>query len=231
MASAQTTTAPDKTASDKAAAYYNFAMGHLYAEQAGQFGNRSEYVNKAIDHYRQALKLDPSAGYIFEELTDLYIQTGHIRDAVTEAQDMLKHNPDNLDARRILGRIYTRMIGERSRARSTRTCSSRRSSSTSRSPRATPKTWKAGWRWAACIAWRAIRWKPRNRSSTPSRSTPNSEEALTGLAMVYSDIGDTKKADRDAAGGDGARSQPAHARSCWRSLTIRCANIRARPKY
>ena len=92
MASAQSTTAPDKAASDKAAAYYNFAMAHLYAEQAGQFGNRSEFVNKAIDYYRQALKLDPSASYIFEELTDLYIQTGHIRDAVTEAQDMLKRN-------------------------------------------------------------------------------------------------------------------------------------------
>ena len=45
IASAQTTPAPDKTTSDKAAAYYNFAMGHLYAEQAGQFGNRSEFVN------------------------------------------------------------------------------------------------------------------------------------------------------------------------------------------
>ena len=87
-------------------------MAHLYAEQAGQFGNRSEYVNKAIEHYRQALKLDPSAGYIFEELTDLYIQTGHIRDAVTEAQEMLNRQPENLDARRILGRIYTRMIGD-----------------------------------------------------------------------------------------------------------------------
>src|SRR5690348_16036901 len=112
IASAQTTPAPDKTTSDKAAAYYNFAMGHLYAEQAGQFGNRSEYVNKAVEHYRQALKLDPSAGYIFEELTDLYVQAGRIRDAVTEAQEMLTRQPQNLDARRILGRIYTRMIGD-----------------------------------------------------------------------------------------------------------------------
>src|ERR1041385_219475 len=112
MASAQSAAASDKASADKAAAYYNFAMAHLYAEQAGQFSNRSEFVNKAIEHYRQALKLDPSASYIFEELTDLYIQTGHIRDAVTEAQDMLKRSPENLDARRILGRIYTRMIGD-----------------------------------------------------------------------------------------------------------------------
>jgi hypothetical protein len=35
-------------APDKAAAYYNFAMGHLYAEMAAAYGNRGEYVNKAI---------------------------------------------------------------------------------------------------------------------------------------------------------------------------------------
>ena len=31
---------------------------------------------------------------------------------MTEAEDLLKRNPDNLDARRILGRIYARMIGD-----------------------------------------------------------------------------------------------------------------------
>ena len=97
---------------DKAAAYYNFSMGHLYAELAGVYGNRSEYVGKAIDYYKQALKLDPGASFLFEELTDLYIQSGRLKDAVTEAEDILKHEPNNLDARRILGRIYTRMIGD-----------------------------------------------------------------------------------------------------------------------
>src|ERR1700684_2120216 len=97
---------------DKASAYYNFSMGHLYAELAGVYGNRSEYVGKAIDHYKQALKLDPSASFLFEELTDLYIQSGRLKDAVTEAEDVLSKEPNNLDARRILGRIYTRMIGE-----------------------------------------------------------------------------------------------------------------------
>src|ERR1700733_7031285 len=104
--------APSQPPTDKAAAYYNFAMGHLYAELAGVYGNRSEYVGKAIDHYKQALKLDPGASFLFEELTDLYIQSGRLKDAVTEAQDILTKDPDNLDARRILGRIYTRMSGD-----------------------------------------------------------------------------------------------------------------------
>ncbi len=108
----QTRRAQLRRRSDKAAAYYNFSMGHLYAELAGVYGNRSEYVGKAIDYYKQALKLDPGASFLFEELTDLYIQSGRLKDAVTEAEDILKHEPNNLDARRILGRIYTRMIGD-----------------------------------------------------------------------------------------------------------------------
>src|SRR5947209_1112632 len=95
---------------DKAAAYYHFAMGRLYAE-LGQAEGSKETINKAIQHYQDALKADPTAGIIFEELTDLYIQTGQLQSAVSQAEDLLKQNPDNVEARRMLGRIYTRMIG------------------------------------------------------------------------------------------------------------------------
>src|ERR1700679_2664492 len=54
---AQTATQPP----DHSDAYYDFAMAHLYAELAGAYGNRGEYVNKAIDFYKQAIKADPSA--------------------------------------------------------------------------------------------------------------------------------------------------------------------------
>src|SRR5215472_17367768 len=112
VADAPGESAPDTKVSDKANAYYNFAMGHLYSELAGAFGNRSDYTNKAIEFYRQAMKLDPSASFLSEELTDLYIQAGRIKDAVSEAEDLLRQNPDNLDARRLLGRIYARLIGD-----------------------------------------------------------------------------------------------------------------------
>ena len=87
-------------------------MGRLYAQMASSEGNKNDYVNKSIQHYREALRLDPTANIVFEELTDLYIQTNRLADAVTQAEEMLKQNPDNLDARRMLGRIYTRMIPE-----------------------------------------------------------------------------------------------------------------------
>ena len=95
--------APSST--DKAGAYYNFAMAHYYAEQSASYGNRGDYYNKAVDYYKQALKLDPSATFLLEELTDLYVQGNQLKSAVAEAEEILKQNPDNLSARRMLGRI------------------------------------------------------------------------------------------------------------------------------
>src|SRR3982074_1484638 len=45
--------------SDKSAAYYHYSLGHLYAELAGAYANRSDYVTKAIENYRLAMKEDP----------------------------------------------------------------------------------------------------------------------------------------------------------------------------
>src|SRR5437899_3269981 len=90
----------------KAGAYYNFTMGRINAELAQAYGNRPEYLNKAVQFYQEALKLDPEAGQIFEELTELYIATNHLRDAIDVAEGTLKKNPDNVDARRMLAKIY-----------------------------------------------------------------------------------------------------------------------------
>src|SRR6185295_870452 len=99
------------TKSDKSAAYYHYSLGHLYAELAGAYANRSDYVTKAIENYRLAMKEDPGASFLSEELSDLYISSGKLREAMQEAEESLKQNPNDLNARRILGRIYTRKIG------------------------------------------------------------------------------------------------------------------------
>ena len=90
---------------DKAAAYYHFTLGHMYAELAAAYNNRSDYLNKAIENYRAAIKADPGAGFLSEELADLYIQAGRIRDAVVDAEQAVNQNPSDIGARRILGRI------------------------------------------------------------------------------------------------------------------------------
>src|SRR3954468_20377739 len=77
-------------ADEKSGAYYNFTMGRIYAELAQAYGNRPEYLNKAVQFYQEALKLDPNAGEIFDELTELYVATNRLRDAVATAEDTLK---------------------------------------------------------------------------------------------------------------------------------------------
>ena len=98
-------------APDHAASYYHFALAHMYEEQVATYG-RSELANKAIEEYRAAIDADPTSAYLTSGLAELYAKTGRIRDAVVEAQDIIKKNPNNLEARRLLGRIYLRSLGD-----------------------------------------------------------------------------------------------------------------------
>ena len=104
---------PTKQASSpKASAYYHFSLGHLYEEMAAAYSNRTDYVNKAIDNFRLAMKEDPSASFLVEDIAELYRLSGRIREAVEEAQSALKTNPDDLNARRVLAHIYAQQIGD-----------------------------------------------------------------------------------------------------------------------
>jgi tetratricopeptide (TPR) repeat protein len=101
--------APHKV--DKAAAYYHFTMAHMYEEEMAAYG-RSDLVTKAIEEYRLAMEADPTSEYLSSGLAEIYARTGRIKDAVGEAQDILKRDPKNLEAHRLLGHIYLRSLGE-----------------------------------------------------------------------------------------------------------------------
>src|SRR6266436_1201646 len=102
---------PTRKPPDRAASYYHFALAHMYEEQVASYG-RSELANKAIEEYRAAIDADPTSAYLTSGLAELYARTGRIRDAVVEAQDIITRNPNNLEARRLLGRIYLRSLGD-----------------------------------------------------------------------------------------------------------------------
>ncbi len=186
---AETPKAPD----NKAGAYYNFAMGRVYAELAQAYGNKPDYLTKAIEHYQEALRLDPGASLVFEELTDLYIQTNHLRDAISQAEEMLKRNPDNVDARRMLGRIYMKMIS----TQDNRINEDYLRKAIEQLQKVTEKEPKDSDSWVALgrlyrVSNNSVEAEKAYNKALEAES--DNEEALTGLAMLYSDLGDNKRA-------------------------------------
>ncbi|HWD00701.1 MAG TPA: tetratricopeptide repeat protein [Candidatus Sulfopaludibacter sp.] len=186
---AATTPAPD----NKSGAYYHFAMGRLYAELGQAEGNKDD-ITKAIQHYQEALKLDPSAHMIFDELTDLYMQTGRLRDAVTQAEDLLKQNPENLDARRMLGRIYWGLVGN---PRDGRIDENYVKQAMEQYTKITQKDPNDAESWVMLGRLNSISHNSQEAEKSFNaalKADPENEDALTGLASVYLDLGDTKAA-------------------------------------
>src|SRR2546421_4889044 len=104
-------TAPPEKDSARAEAYYNFTIGHIYEQQYEATSN-AEYATKAIEAYKKAYVLDPKSQVIGERLAEIYWKAQRIHDAVAEAQEILKRDPDNVQSRRLLGRIYLRSLGD-----------------------------------------------------------------------------------------------------------------------
>jgi len=104
-------TAPPAKDSSRAEAYYNFTIGHIY-EQQYEATSAAEYATKAIEAYKKAYALDPKSPVIGERLAEMYWKAQRTRDAVNEAREILKRDPDNLQSRRLLGRIYLRSLGD-----------------------------------------------------------------------------------------------------------------------
>ncbi len=188
---------PAQTASatpDKATAYYNFSMAHLYAELAGAYGNRGEYVNKAIDFYQAAIKADPSSSYISEELCEFYVQAGQVEKALALANSLLKANPANNDARKILARIYTRGIGDPDQGKVDQTMLKDAIDQYQRITQQDPKDTES-------LSMLARLYRVSHDETNAEKTyrqvlatDPNDEDALNGLAMVYADRGDLPNA-------------------------------------
>ena len=95
----------------RAQAYYNVTMGHLY-EQEFESSGHAEDGAKAIDFYKKAYTLDPSSQEIGEDLAEVYFLAHRSREAVNEATEIIRRNPSDISARRLLARIYIRSLGD-----------------------------------------------------------------------------------------------------------------------
>ena len=97
--------------SERADAYYDFTMGHVY-EQQYENTSKPEYATQAIDFYKKAYALDPKSPVIGERLAEMYWKAQRQHDAVAEAQEILKRDPNDVPTRRLLARIYLRLLGD-----------------------------------------------------------------------------------------------------------------------
>jgi tetratricopeptide (TPR) repeat protein len=194
MAQTAAQTAPSTPpAAKKADAYYNFAMGRLYAGIASESNNPRD-IDKAIQYYKEALKADPSASPIYEDLTELYVAINKISDAQALAQDILKQNPESVDAHRMLGRVYTAAIAHAPQGQIDEKALH---SAIQEYKTVTDKDPKDADSWVVLGKLYRTANDAQNAEKAYNQALglePDNEEALTGLAMVYGDMGDAARA-------------------------------------
>ncbi len=177
---------------DRAAAYYHFALAHMYEEQVAN--GRSELANKAIEEYRAAIDADPTSAYLTSGLAELYNKIGRIRDAVVEAQDLIKRNPNNLEARRLLGRIYLRSLGDMQAGSGSESILKLAIEQYEQIVRLQPDSMDDHLLLGRLYRLNNDLQKAESEFKTAVKLQPDSEEAVTTLAYLYNELGDTARA-------------------------------------
>jgi tetratricopeptide (TPR) repeat protein len=178
---------------DRAAAYYHFALAHMYEEQVATYG-RSELANKAIEEYRAAIDADPNSAFLTSGLAELYAKTGRIRDAVVEAQDIIKRDPNNLEARRLLGRIYLRSLGDMQSGNGSDSVLKLAIEQYEQIIRLQPDSMDDHLLLGRLYRLNSDLRKAETEFKIAVKLSPDSEEAVTTLAYLYNELGDTSRA-------------------------------------
>ncbi len=194
--SAQDSSQPDKTSQssprkiDKAAAYYHYTLAHMYEEMVTAYG-RSDLAVKATEEYRLAIEADPSSEFLTSALAELYVKTGRIADAVKEAQDIIKRDPKNLEARKLLGRIYLRSLGDMPSSNGSDNILKLAIDQYEQIVKLDPQSVDDHLLLGRLYRLNNDLQKAEAELQIAIKIDPTSEEAVTTLAMLYTDEGDT----------------------------------------
>lgn len=180
-------------APDRATAYYHYTLAHMYEELVSIYQS-TEFANKAIEEYRLAIENDPTSEYLNSGLAELYAKTGRIRDAVTEAQEIIKRDPNNLEARKLLGRIYLRGLGDLQSGSQSQDVLKRAIEQYEQIARIEPQSIDNHILLGRLYRLNNDLLKAEKEFKTAVELQPGSEEAVTMLAYLYNDEGDTKRA-------------------------------------
>jgi len=178
---------------DKAAAYYHYTLAHMYEEMVTAYG-RSDLATKATEEYRLAIEADPSSEFLTSGLAELYVKTGRIADAVKEAQDIIKKDPKNLEAHKLLGRIYLRSLGDMPGGSGSDNILKLAIDQYEQITKLDPDSVDDHLLLGRLYRLNNDLQKGEGELKTAIKLDPNSEEAVTTLAMLYTDEGDTAHA-------------------------------------
>src|SRR6204780_2439243 len=179
---------------DKSAAYYHYTMAHMYEEMVTADG-RSDLATKATEEYRLAIEADPSSEFLTSGLAELYVKTGRIADAVKEAQDIIKRDPSNLEAHKLLGRIYLRSLGDMpGSGNGSENVLKLAIEQYEQIIKIEPTNVDDHLLLGRLYRLDNDSQKAENELKTAVKLDPDSEEAVTTLSLLYSDEGDTTHA-------------------------------------
>src|SRR3984957_4724656 len=178
---------------DKAAAYYHYTLAHMYEEMVTAYG-RSDLAVKATEEYRLAIEADPSSEFLTSALAELYVKTGRIADAVREAQDIIKRDPKNLEAHKLLGRIYLRSLGDMPGGSGSDNILHLAIEQYEQIVQLQPDSVDDHLLLGRLYRLNNDLQKAEGELKTAIKIDPSSEEAVTTLAILYTDEGDTTHA-------------------------------------
>ncbi len=155
---------------------------------------RSDLANKAIEEYHAAIDADPSSEYLTAALAELYAKTGRIRDAVLEAQDILKKDPKNLEAHKLLGRIYLRSMGDMQAGEGSQSVLKLAIEQYEQIVAIQPNNSDDHLLLGRLYRLQDEFHKAEAEFQAAIKLDPNSEEAITALAFLYNEEGDNARA-------------------------------------
>ena len=187
----QSSSAPRKV--DKSAAYYHYTLAHMYEEMVTAYG-RSDLALKATEEYRLAIEADPSSEFLTSGLAELYVKTGRIADAVKEAQEIIRRDPKNLEAHKLLGRIYLRSLGDMPGGNGSDNILKLAIDQYEQIVKLDPQSVDNHLLLGRLYRLNNDLQKAEGELNAALKLDPGSEEAVTTLAMLYTDEGDTAHA-------------------------------------
>ena len=182
---------------DRSKAYFHLALANTYEDDAVTYGSQ-DFANKAVEEYKMALNADPDSPLLNDGLADLYFRIGRAHDAEITAKTLLNKTPDDLQAHKLLGRIYLRQLGDGSNAQASAPASAnvleQALAEYTKIVALEPKSVEDRMVLGQLYTVKHLPQKAEEQFKTAQALDPDSEEVVLNLARLYAESGDVAQA-------------------------------------